>query len=122
MANKPTNKYRKVILGFLFLSFFYSMMLPYSLVKPLSVQQEFFAEDQLYTVLVLSLTNSLYIPVRETNIAHINLLAFATDLASIVFQNQVKDIQLNLPKYSTCVHSGNFQNVPTYLQKCLLRI
>lgn len=122
MANKPTNKYRKVMLGFLFLSFFYSLLLPYSLVKPISLQQEFFAKDQLYTVLVFSLSNSLYIPVRETNITLINLLAFATDLASIVFQNKVKDFQLNLPKYFSILHSGNFQSVPTYLKKCLLRI
>jgi hypothetical protein len=122
MYKKLINRNRQVIVGLLVLCFFYSLLLPYSLFKPILAQRQIVAEDQLYPVLAFSLANSYYVPIRETNVIQINILSFASNLVSFVFQNQLKVLQLNPPKFPTQQYSGIFTKAPTYLKKRLLRI
>ena len=106
----------------LLLLFTYSLILPYSLFIPISKQHEILAKDQLYPVLAISLANSFYIQSRETNLVQVNILAFAAEMVSISFQNQIQVMQLNPPKFPTQPNLTFFPKVPVYLKKCLLRI
>jgi hypothetical protein len=116
------HQYKKAIPGLLLLLFSYSLILPYSLFNPISKQQEILTKDQLYPVLAISLANSFYIQFRETNLAHVNILAFAAEMVSFSFQNQIQVLQLNPPKFPTQPNLIFFSKVPVYLKKCLLRI
>jgi len=122
MYKELVNRNRHAIVGLLFLCFFYSLLLPYSLFNPVLTQQQIVAEDQLYPVLDFSMANSYYIPIRETNVIPLSILAFASNFVSFVFQNQLKVLQLNPPKFPTQQYAGIFTKAPTYFKKRLLRI
>jgi len=113
---------RNAISGLLLLIFSYSLILPYSLFTPIQRQYEIIAKDQLCPVLAFSLANTFYIQFRETNLAQVNILAFAAEMVSFSFQNQIHLFQLNPPKFPTKQHFNFSIKVPTYLQNCLLRI
>ena len=113
---------RNAISGLLLLIFSYSLILPYSLFTPFSRQNEIVTTDQLYPVLAFSLANTFYIQLHKTNLVQGNILAFAVEMMSFSFQNQIQLFQLNPPKFPTKQHLTFSAKVPAYLKKCLLRI